>query len=258
MLASRFRYVVAIICILYTGGISAKKGSTKKTTTPSTTESQSTKAPNMSYISPSSSPTFSNLHQDTTSESTMTPATVEDSTPTVTSTDGPSSVWTSAEEGDDASDLTTPGEKPNPFEATTPGIGSNSSESSTPDYRSGEFDSARSNDKSNSSKLTTSDDQPVPTNRTISNDTSGSSESTAPVGGPSISVEDTPDKSLNSTDGETTTPGSKSNSSESTEPNGEPKLFVEDPRASGSQLGDSASAIGFSLLTVVVTKLILW
>nr|CDJ87560.1 unnamed protein product [Haemonchus contortus] len=58
-----------------------------------------------------------------------------------------------------------------------------------------------------------------------------------------------------------TTPGKASNSSESAKPRGGPNLIEivsEEAVASGSEPGDSASAIGFSLLTVVLTKLILW
>uniref|UniRef100_A0A7I4YPI3 Secreted protein n=1 Tax=Haemonchus contortus TaxID=6289 RepID=A0A7I4YPI3_HAECO len=255
MLASRFQYVIAVVFILYTGGISAKREepnsrpgsySEEDAAASATDDYRGNHALNRNYLPETTT-------SGSTTSTSMTSTTEENSTPTITSTDGPSPERTTAGEGGKASGLTTPKEKPSPFEANTPGKGSNSSESSTSDYRSGEFKPTTPNGKSNSSELTTSDGQSVSTNWTISNNASGSSESTSPVG--------RPDKDSNSTDGVTTTPGKGSNLSEFAEPKGGPNLIAivsGESVASGSQQSDSASAIGFSLLTVVLTKLILW
>nr|CDJ95664.1 unnamed protein product [Haemonchus contortus] len=254
MLASRFQYVIAVVFILYTGGISAKREepnsrpgsySEEDAAASATDDYRGNHALNRNYLPETTT-------SGSTTSTSMTSTTEENSTPTITSTDGPSPERTTAGEGGKASGLSTPEEKPNPSEAATPGKGSNSSET-TPDYGSGEIKSTTSNDKSNSSKLTTFDHQSASTKWTISNNASGSSESTSPVG--------RPDKDSNSTDGVTTTPGKGSNLSEFAEPKGGPNLIAivsGESVASGSQQSDSASAIGFSLLTVVLTKLILW
>ncbi|XGW26806.1 hypothetical protein V3C99_007411 [Haemonchus contortus] len=246
MLTSWLQYVTAIICILYMDAISAREDSTKMATTSSTTESRSTEAPDMSFTSPSSSPKFSSPHQadDSTYSTTVISASLEGSNATVISTEGPPS----AEKGGDASGLTAPEEEPNPSETPAPGKELNSSQSTSSDGWSG------------LTRSTTSGDKSAPSTPITSHNKSDSSESTIPAADLNSLVNNGALDGNSSSSG-TTTPGKASNSSEPTKPKGGPNLVeivLGEAVASGSQQSDSASAIGFSLLTVVLTKVILW